>query len=159
MPDSLERESMGSNPLCCCFEDSPFSFSPLTPQFTQLYKWGHGYRQQCKCEWIVFVWYVTWLNASQRSRVCFEMNRSARVWSVKHFAWSNRLDTSLYTTVPFYTLGVFPVPVFWSIVVRLVPFFSKCSVMLHLLLRCGAIIHMSWVRDLWHNCESVRRAM
>ena len=30
--------SPGSNPLCYRFEDWAFSFSPLTPQLTQLYK-------------------------------------------------------------------------------------------------------------------------
>ena len=38
-------------PLCYRFEDWAFSFSPLTPLFTQLYKWVPGYRQWWKCEW------------------------------------------------------------------------------------------------------------
>ena len=32
------RKSPGSNPLCYHFQDWAFSFSPLTPQLTQLYK-------------------------------------------------------------------------------------------------------------------------
>ena len=35
-------------PLCYRFEDWAFSFSPLTPLFTQLYKWVPGYRQWLK---------------------------------------------------------------------------------------------------------------
>ena len=41
----------GSNHLCYRFDDCAFSFSPLTPLFTQLYKWVPGYRQCWTCEW------------------------------------------------------------------------------------------------------------
>ena len=37
--------------LCYRFEDWAFLFSPLTPLFTQLYKWVPGHRQWWKCEW------------------------------------------------------------------------------------------------------------
>ena len=36
--------------VCYRFEDWAFSFSPLTPLLTQLYKWVPGYRQWWKCE-------------------------------------------------------------------------------------------------------------
>ena len=48
------RESQGLNPLCYRSAVWAFPFSPLTPQFTQLYKWVPGYRQWWKCEWTIF---------------------------------------------------------------------------------------------------------
>ena len=44
MPDSqvecrtLNRDSPGSNPLCCCYETLGIFVLSMTPQFNQLYK-------------------------------------------------------------------------------------------------------------------------
>ena len=87
-----------SNLLCYRFEDWAFSFSPLTPLFTQLYKWVPGCRQRWKYEWIVFVSNCCVARMLPVELVSEWTGLPGRAISVKRFEWSNGLDTALYKT-------------------------------------------------------------
>ena len=80
------RGSLGSNPICCCFEARAFSFS-MMPQFTLLYEYlaiyggGNVSASQSVHEYSSrsnFSMAKAGLNASERSRVGVGMNISAR---------------------------------------------------------------------------------
>ena len=102
MPDSQSSQPGFESPLCYCFVDWAFLFSPLTPQFTQLHNWVPGYRPCWKCECLVIAHNCCMARMLPgESGLVLVMNRSVTGWSVKRFQRSNRLDTALYKNILF----------------------------------------------------------
>ena len=93
-------------PLCHRFEDLVFSFSPLMPQLTQLYKWVPGHREWWKCEWIVVAHNccVARMLTREVELVSEWTGLPGRAKSLKRFERSNGLNTALYKNYLFFTL-------------------------------------------------------
>ena len=92
------RESPDSNPPLLPFRNWAFSFSPLTPQVTQLYKWIPGYRRWWNVSDLVLArnCCLARMLPGEAELVWEWTGLSGRAKSVKRFERSNGLDTALY---------------------------------------------------------------
>ena len=76
---TFNRESVRSNPICCCIEASTFSLSPRRPSSFScideyLIKDSCANMRVTRLRAVI----AMWLNASQRSQIGVRMNRSAK---------------------------------------------------------------------------------